>query len=238
MGHEMRFRSLLTSVLVLITCIAASGCSSLGVALDTSLASEEYFTEGSTNKEDSSENSLQVLPRLVKGKKFGPLIEFSGLRGLLGNEKATYGFGFDYDILYYGYDTPSLVSDVLNNKKSLADAIEYPSEESGKSGLNLFIFSPTLLLVLNLNEDTFLGLGGGLALYTSVSFNRENYEIKEEEPNINSILLGVNLLEEFNLPISVIFKYSSVRLRVRKPGSFQDERLNYKNQTVTFRYYF
>ena len=226
----MRFRYLLLIVLILITWIAASSCSSLGVALDTSYVGESYDLDKDRN-DISYEETLQVLPKLVLGKEMLPLIDI---------KFAKFSFGFDYEIYYYGYDTPRLISDVINNKRSLSDAIEYPSKEvGGKSNLNLFSFSPQFYFNSTDvgTKNLYLGYGIGFPLYTSISMNKEKYKIKEEG-NDQSFIIGYNWDTGTMQPKSFLIKYSSKNLRIQKMNSSEEEEeLNYSKYSLIYRYY-
>jgi hypothetical protein len=226
----MRFRYLLLIVLILITWIAASSCSSLGVALDTSYVGESYDLDKDRN-DISYEETLQVLPKLVLGKEMLPLIDI---------KFAKFSFGFDYEIYYYGYDTPRLISDVINNKRSLSDAIEYPSKEvGGKNNLNLFSFSPQFYFNSTDvgTKNLYLGYGIGFPLYTSISMNKEKYKIKEEG-NDQSFIIGYNWDTGTMQPKSFLIKYSSKNLRIQKMNSSEEEEeLNYSKYSLIYRYY-
>jgi hypothetical protein len=226
----MRFRYLLLIVLILITWIAASSCSSLVVALDTSYVGESYDLDKDRN-DISYEETLQVLPKLVLGKEMLPLIDI---------KFAKFSFGFDYEIYYYGYDTPRLISDVINNKRSLSDAIEYPSKEvGGKSNLNLFSFSPQFYFNSTDvgTKNLYLGYGIGFPLYTSISMNKEKYKIKEEG-NDQSFIIGYNWDTGTMQPKSFLIKYSSKNLRIQKMNSSEEEEeLNYSKYSLIYRYY-
>ena len=227
----MGSRNLLFTILLLVSLLTASGCSSLGVALDTSITNEDYSTERDINGEykKGNDTSLQVLPKIVSSKQFRPLIDIR-------NTPATFGFGLDYEVYYYGYDTPRLISNVLNNKKSLSDAIEYPSEEvDGESNLNLFSISPVPLIIMNINQNVFFAGGAGIPLYTSISFNREKYEIKEENFDV-TLSMGYSLPSPNN-PYSVFVKFSQKKFKAQKIGSSEEELFTYQNASLFFRYY-
>ncbi len=80
----MHFSQLvLYSVTVLITLvallsIAASGCSSLGIALDTNSVEEKYSVtlhrDLSDTEENKTTNNIQVLPKIVRGKSYSTLL--------------------------------------------------------------------------------------------------------------------------------------------------------------------
>jgi len=224
----MKHKFLLLTMLIVF--LGLSGCSSWGIALDSSFALEEYYTKRDLNGDPKEGNntSLQVLPKIVSSKQFRPLIEKS--------MSPTWGVGIDYEVFYYGYDTPRLISNVVNNKKSLSDAIEYPSEEvDGKSNLNLFSISPIALGVININQNVFVAGGIGFPQYTSVSFNREKYEIKKENNDV-TFFIGYSLPSPNN-PFSVILKNSQKELKAQKMGSSNEEEFIYNNTSVILRYY-
>ena len=129
-----------------------------------------------------------------------------------------------------------MISNVVNNKKSLSDAIEYPSEEvDGESNLNLFSISPIALGVININQNVFVAYGFGFPQYTSVSFNKEKYEIKEEK-NDSTIFIGYSLPGSNN-PFSLILKSSKKEFKAQKFGSSREEKFIYRNTSFVVRYY-
>ena len=229
-GTKMKLSSAAIIIIVVaLLWIAVSGCSSLGVALDTSYVGESYYLQKDRN-DISYEDSLQVLPKIVLGKEILPLINIEGVTGSI---------GFDYEVHYYGYDTIRLFSDVINNKSSLSDAIEYPSKEvGGKSNLNLFSFSPQFYLNFNgiFSKNSYLGYGIGFPLYTSISIDREKYKIVEEG-NDHSIIIAYNSDTGTMQPKSFLLKYSRKNFRIQKMDSFEEEELNYSKYSLIYRYY-
>ena len=227
----MKLRS--TAIIIIVVAllwIAASGCSSLGVALDTSYVGETYSVESRSDEyQEKSNGNVNIFPKLVSSNNVAPLFNVSLTNDL--------SLGIDYEIFYYGYDTLNLISDVINNKKSLSDSIEYPSKEiGGDRTFNLFSFSPMLLGVLSGKPGFFLASGFGFPQYSSFSVDREKYEIKEESID-GFIYIGYNFYFK-NTPLSLISRQSNKEFKAQKPGATETDTFTFEFYSLILRSYF
>ena len=232
----MRFKYLLIEILLLITCVAVSGCSSLGVALDAHSGNEKYNLESEKGKtENNLNNDFQVgIPKLVSSeKRMRPLYEIARFGyGYAGS----YNFGIDYELINYGNDLYSSFLDVVNNRNSLIQALEYQSGTiNDENDLYFFSFAPVTTLVLNVTQTHFLAAGFGIPIFTSVGFNNEKYEPVSYG---NTLYYSLGLNSKFNdNDFSLFLKFYSQEVNAEQENSKKSVSIKYENYFLTFRYY-
>ena len=150
----MKFKSA-TVLIILVASIVASGCSSLGVALDTNSVEEKYsvtlYRDLGDTEENKTFNNIQVLPKIVRNKSYSTLITFNQFLPFGGIPLLD--FGFDYEVIYLGYDSTKVASNVINNKKSLSNSLEEPNTES-TNNFNYFSIYPQFKAIINFGDTT------------------------------------------------------------------------------------
>jgi hypothetical protein len=214
--------------------VAVSGCSSFRIALDTIYAQERYQLQSQTEEilEDNSIENLPVLPKIVNENNYRPLFVF---------EKQYPSYGFDYEIIYLGYDTPTLISDVINRKKSLSTALEEPDTES-ENNLRIFIFSPTILGVFPISGNIFMGFGllvpyddaiyMGLPSYKAISYNNSKYEMSRFFGWQQ--FFGVNMFGEY----SMYGKVTQIEMTANTEDNTNQIAIEYYSLSAGYRFYF
>jgi len=153
----MKFKSAtVLIILVALLSIAVSGCSSWGVALDTSANYEDYNVgfdyQEDEEREKNINQGIQVLPKVVASKRYGMLIPLMPpFEEMWVDSNSLYGI--DYDIIYLGYNTGQLIDDVINNRKSLSSALEEPNTK-GKNNFQMFVAVPSFVVQFPLLGST------------------------------------------------------------------------------------
>jgi hypothetical protein len=236
MGHEMRFKYLLIEILLLITCVAVSGCSSLDVALDAHSGNEKYSLESEKGKTDNNLNyDFQVgIPKLVSSeKRMRPLYEIARLGyGYIGS----YNFGIDYELVNYGNDLYSSFLDVVNNRNSLIQVLEYQSGTIyDENDLYFFSFVPVTTLVLNVTQTYFVAFGFGIPIFTSVGFNNEKYEPVSYSDTLY-YALGIDR-KFYDNNLSLFIKSYSQKVNAEQENSKKRISIKYDTYFLTLRYY-
>ena len=236
---KLKSAVVLTNLLVLLS-IAASGCSSLGVALDTNFVGESYVVstpEKENVLESQSLTNTQVFPKLVnkRNRRFEPLIIF---------EKGSYlTLGADYEIVYLGYDTPQLFSDVINNRKSLSTALEEP-EIGSDNDLRVFLFLPHISIATSFKGGSveFAGfsfpfLPRDVTSYTSIFYNKNKYQILDDNL-IHENFFTSSFSQQLSSGDLLTLRVSAISFDAVTENNADKINFSYRSMSLKYRYYF
>jgi hypothetical protein len=205
----------------------------LGVALDAHSGNEQYTLESNDNlKKGITDTDFQVgIPKLVSSeKKIRPLYEISHY------DRRTLSFGIDYELINYGNDLYSSFLDVVNNRNSLIQALEYQSGTINENN-DLYFFSlvPVFPIILNITDTFFLAFGFGYPIFTSVGFDNEKYE--SDGADLTSYFsTGLNSIFNDN-NFSLFLKFYSQEVNAEQENPKKSVSIKYENYFLTFRYY-
>lgn len=143
------------------------------IVYDTTFNYEDYKVESSSTNISTEEKfqTFSLMPTITSETEYKPLISLRHSDRYIGPL-----LGLDYDIIYLGYDTEKLISDVLRNRRSLSDALEYPEDDEDK--LNLTVLSYTFLYGMKIVGGHF-NLSYGIPIYSAVTFGGEKYDIDD-----------------------------------------------------------
>ena len=233
----MKFKSATILIaLVALLSVAASGCSSLGVALDTNSVEEKYSVTLHRDLGDAEENktfnNIQVLPKIVRSKSYSTLITFNQFLPFGGIPLLD--FGFDYEVIYLGYDSTKVASNVINNKKSLSKSLEEPNTES-TNNFNYFSIYPQLKAIINSGDTTnnfFFSYTVNMSeLYTTIQYNKKNYSI--DEFSSIGFDIGLNFFEN-----SIFYREQNVSSVAKSKDEIDTIDIKYANRLLGYRYYF
>jgi len=233
----MKFKSVaVLIILVALLSIATSGCSSLGIALDTNSVEEKYSVtlhrDLSDTEENKTTNNIQVLPKIVRGKSYSTLITFNQFLPFGGIPLLD--FGFDYEVIYLGYDSTKVASNVINNKKSLSKSLEEPNTESNNN-FNYFSIYPQFKAIINFGDTTnnfFVSYTVNMSeLYTTVQYNKKKYSI--DKFSSIGFDIGLNFFEN-----SIFYREQNVSSVAESKDRTDEISIKYAHRLLGYRYYF
>ncbi len=198
------------------------------IVYDTTHNLENYKVESSSSNISSKEyvSTFAIMPKIVSEIEYKPLIIPGYNEGYIGPI-----FGIDYDITYLGYDTEKLISDVLKNRRSLSDALEYPAFDSDdEHKLSLTVLHITYLFGTKFFNGG-LNIGYGTPVYSAVTFGGIKYDI-------NDYLMWKLQVTQKHISINWYSALSLVDFEAKSKNSPDTIDVNYIARSAGFRFGF